>query len=69
MLSIIKQYIREAKPNSFMSYYNEYIKSIQDLNIEKELSYLISVNDLTAIQLSKLIDQEITRLNKYGRCK
>lgn len=55
MLSIIKATIEHQPDISFTEYYNSYIMSVQDRNLEKEISYLLAANDLNVLNMSKLI--------------
>lgn len=50
---------------TFQEYYRNYVLKVQDENIDSELSYLLSNNELTPMRICKLADKSIERLVRY----
>ena len=64
MLSTIKSYISNQEDISFDEYYNRYVMSVQDRNLNKEISYMLSANSLNVLNMSILIKDTVEGLNK-----
>lgn len=64
MLSTIKSYISNQEDISFDEYYNRYVMEVQDKNLNKEISYMLSANSLNVLNMSILIKDTVERLNK-----
>lgn len=64
MLSTIKYYISNQEDISFDEYYNRYVMSVQDRNLNKEISYMLSANSLNVLNMSILIKDTVEGLNK-----
>lgn len=64
MLEIVKQKIENLGDLRFDLFFHDYVMNVQDMNIQKELDYLISNNDLTPIKIHRLVNQDMERLVK-----
>lgn len=64
MLSTIKSYISNQEDISFDEYYNRYVMEVQDKNLNKEISYMLSANSLNVLNMSILIKDTVEGLNK-----
>lgn len=62
MLDTVKQYIKNVPDISFQQFYQLYVTSVQDSNIDREVSYLINRNVLGVNSMRVLIHNIIERL-------
>ena len=62
MLDTVKQYIKNVPDISFQQFYQLYVTSVQDSNIDREVSYLINRNVLGVNSIGVLIHNTIERL-------
>lgn len=62
MLDTVKQYIKNVPDISFQQFYQLYVTSVQDSNIDREVSYLINRNILGVNSMGALIKNTIERL-------
>lgn len=62
MLDTVKQYIKNVPDISFQQFYQLYVTSVQDSNIDREVSYLINRNILGVNSMGVLIHNTIERL-------
>lgn len=62
MLDTVKQYIKNVPDISFQQFYQLYVTSVQDSNIDREVSYLINRNVLGVNSMGVLIHNTIERL-------
>lgn len=62
MLDTVKQYIKNVPDISFQQFYQLYVTSVQDSNIDREVSYLINRNVLGVNSMRILIHNTIERL-------
>lgn len=70
MLETVKAYIKTMPNISFSQYYVQYICEVQDNNIEAEMEFLISHNELTPMRMNKLLQKSYEGLVKIsGRDK
>lgn len=67
MLEVIKHKLSELSEENktFQEYYRDYVLKVQDSNIEDEMNYLLSNNELTPMRMCKLADKSIERLVNY----
>lgn len=50
---------------TFQEYYRNHVLKVQDENIDSEMCYLLSNNELTPMRMCKLTDKSIERLVRY----
>lgn len=50
---------------TFQEYYRNHVLKVQDENIDSEMCYLLSNNELTPMRMCKLADKSIERLVGY----
>lgn len=50
---------------TFQEYYRNHVLKVQDENIDSEMCYLLSNNELTPMRMCKLADKSIERLVRY----
>ena len=62
MLDTVKQYINDVPDISFQQFFQIYVTSVQDSNIDREVSYLINRNILGVNSMELLIHNTIERL-------
>lgn len=62
MLDTVKQYIKNVPDISFQQFYQLYVTSVQDSNIDREVSYLINRNILGVNSMGVLIKNTIEGL-------
>lgn len=62
MLDTVKQCIKDVPDISFQQFYQLYVTSVQDSNIDREVSYLINRNILGVNSMGALIKNTIERL-------
>lgn len=62
MLDTVKQYIKDVPDISFQEFFQMYVLSVQDSNIDREVSYLINRNILGVNSMGALIKNTIERL-------
>lgn len=62
MLDTVKQYIKDVPNISFQEFFQMYVLSVQDSNIDREVSYLINRNILGVNSMGALIKNTIERL-------
>ena len=62
MLQTIKSYIKETANTSFAEYYQNYLMTIQDLNIQLELKYLQVQNLLDVNSVDLITDSAYKEL-------
>lgn len=67
MLNRVKSILSclESDTSTFEEYYRDYVIKVQDENIDNEMSFLLSNNDLTPMRMCKLADKSIERLVRY----
>lgn len=64
MLETIKDYIKYLPDIPFDLVYSEYILSVQDSNIDAEMSFLLKHNKLDLRLMDNTIHQSFERLNQ-----
>lgn len=62
MLDTVKQCIKDVPDISFQEFFQMYVLSVQDSNIDREVSYLINRNILGVNSMGALIKNTIERL-------
>lgn len=62
MLDTVKQCIKDVPDISFQQFFQMYVTSVQDSNIDREISYLINRNILGVNSMGMLIHNTIERL-------
>lgn len=62
MLDTVKQCIKGVPDISFQQFFQMYVTSVQDSNIDREVSYLINRNILGVNSMGMLIHNTIERL-------
>ncbi len=62
MLDTVKQCIKDVPDISFQQFFQMYVTSVQDSNIDREVSYLINRNILGVNSMGMLIHNTIERL-------
>ena len=62
MLETVKACIEDAPKTSFSEFFQEYVLSVQDFNIDREFKYLVNRNILGVTNMSALIQNTIERL-------
>lgn len=55
MLETVKQTIHDVPNDPFPVFFNKYVFSVQDINLESEMKYLMSHNVLDILSLDRLI--------------
>ena len=64
MLDTVKQYIKNVPDISFQQFYQLYVTSVQDSNIDREFSYLVNRNVLGVNSMGVLIKNTIEGLKR-----
>lgn len=62
MLETINDFIQSLPNISFDQFYNDYIASVQDSNIDDEIAYIIKHNALNLSMMDRLIQHTHERL-------
>lgn len=62
MLDTVKQCIKDVPDISFQEFFQMYVLSVQDSNIDREFSYLVNRNVLGVDSMGALIKNTIERL-------
>lgn len=73
MLDNVKKLIDELPDTSFPQFFQEYVISVQDSNIDAEFAFFSSRNCLTPLNIGTVVQSEVERLvdsfGKYSRRK
>lgn len=64
MLDTVKQCIKDVPDISFQQFFQMYVTSVQDSNIDREVSYLINRNILGVNSMGVLIKNTIEGLKR-----
>ena len=60
MLETVKDYISNISDMSFEEYYREYIYKVQEVNIKREIEFLVKYNqDLSTLSMIKEINSKL----------
>lgn len=64
MIETIKTVVETEKQNTmnFWEFYQTYIYKVQDSNISREFSHLLSANRITVVNLSALVNETCRNL-------
>ena len=66
MLETVKESIHDLPNISFQEFYSNYVMHVQDENIDEELRFLSSNNNLTPLSINRLISTSFERLVKLN---